>query len=116
MRLSLYTEAYLGQTVKKAVITVPAYFNDAQRQATKDAGRIAGLEVFQKQLLSLRFEAHPFFGISFLVASMKYMAKCVVVHFITFYTEFCINHLLLFLDRFIYYCHPNKLYPYFVIR
>jgi len=38
-------EAYLGQTVSEAVITVPAYFNDAQRQATKDAGRIAGLEV-----------------------------------------------------------------------
>ncbi|XVF59150.1 hypothetical protein PTKIN_Ptkin07bG0252700 [Pterospermum kingtungense] len=38
-------EAYLGKTVTKAVITVPAYFNDAQRQATKDAGRIAGLEV-----------------------------------------------------------------------
>ena len=38
-------EAYLGETVKKAVITVPAYFNDAQRQATKNAGKIAGLEV-----------------------------------------------------------------------
>ncbi len=38
-------EAYLGEPVKEAVITVPAYFNDAQRQATKDAGRIAGLEV-----------------------------------------------------------------------
>jgi molecular chaperone DnaK len=38
-------EDYLGTTVTKAVITVPAYFNDEQRQATKDAGRIAGLEV-----------------------------------------------------------------------
>lgn len=38
-------EAYLGTTVTEAVITVPAYFNDSQRQATKDAGRIAGLEV-----------------------------------------------------------------------
>ncbi|XP_027112753.2 heat shock 70 kDa protein, mitochondrial [Coffea eugenioides] len=38
-------EAYLGKTIDKAVITVPAYFNDAQRQATKDAGRIAGLDV-----------------------------------------------------------------------
>ena len=38
-------EAYLGEPVKKAVITVPAYFNDAQRQATKNAGKIAGLEV-----------------------------------------------------------------------
>merc|ERR1712142_710417 len=40
-------EAYLGKTVKKAVITVPAYFNDSQRQATKDAGVIAGLEVLR---------------------------------------------------------------------
>ncbi len=40
-------ENYLGEPVKKAVITVPAYFNDAQRQATKDAGRIAGLEVLR---------------------------------------------------------------------
>ena len=40
-------EAYLGETVTQAVITVPAYFNDAQRQATKDAGQIAGLEVLR---------------------------------------------------------------------
>ena len=40
-----YAEAYLGEKVNKAVITVPAYFNDAQRQATKNAGKIAGLEV-----------------------------------------------------------------------
>ncbi len=40
-------EAYLGETISQAVITVPAYFNDAQRQATKDAGRIAGLEVLR---------------------------------------------------------------------
>ena len=40
-------EKYLGQAVTKALITVPAYFNDAQRQATKDAGKIAGLEVLR---------------------------------------------------------------------
>ncbi|WP_176629442.1 Hsp70 family protein, partial [Streptococcus sobrinus] len=40
--LKASAEAYLGETVTKAVITVPAYFNDAERQATKDAGRIAG--------------------------------------------------------------------------
>jgi molecular chaperone DnaK len=44
-KLKESAEAYLGQKVTEAVITVPAYFNDAQRQATKDAGRIAGLEV-----------------------------------------------------------------------
>ena len=43
--LKATAEAYLGEKVTKAVITVPAYFNDAQRQATKDAGRIAGLNV-----------------------------------------------------------------------
>ena len=44
-KLKADAEAYLGETIKEAVITVPAYFNDSQRQATKDAGRIAGLEV-----------------------------------------------------------------------
>jgi molecular chaperone DnaK len=43
--MKTYAEAYLGEPVTRAVITVPAYFNDAQRQATKDAGKIAGLEV-----------------------------------------------------------------------
>lgn len=43
--MKAYAEDYLGEKVEKAVITVPAYFNDAQRQATKDAGKIAGLEV-----------------------------------------------------------------------
>ncbi len=46
-KLKMDAEAYLGEKVDKAVITVPAYFNDAQRQATKDAGKIAGLEVLR---------------------------------------------------------------------
>ena len=46
-KLKADAEAYLGQTVTKAVITVPAYYNDSQRQATKDAGTIAGLEVLR---------------------------------------------------------------------
>jgi molecular chaperone DnaK len=46
-KLKTDAEAYLGETVTQAVITVPAYFNDSQRQATKDAGRIAGLEVLR---------------------------------------------------------------------
>jgi molecular chaperone DnaK len=45
--LKNWAEAYFGDTVDRAVITVPAYFNDAQRQATKDAGRLAGLEVLR---------------------------------------------------------------------
>ena len=47
MKLKKDAESYLGESVSQAVITVPAYFNDAQRQATKDAGRIAGLEVMR---------------------------------------------------------------------
>src|SRR5690606_2971443 len=46
-KLKKDAEAYLGETVTKAVITVPAYFNDSQRQATKDAGKIAGLDVLR---------------------------------------------------------------------
>ena len=46
-KLKADAEAYLGETVSQAVITVPAYFNDSQRQATKDAGQIAGLEVLR---------------------------------------------------------------------
>ena len=46
-KLKIDAEAYLGTSVSQAVITVPAYFTDAQRQATKDAGKIAGLEVLR---------------------------------------------------------------------
>ena len=46
-KLKADAEAYLGETITQAVITVPAYFNDAQRNATKDAGKIAGLEVLR---------------------------------------------------------------------
>ncbi len=46
-KLKLDAETYLGETIKQAVITVPAYFNDSQRQATKDAGKIAGLDVLR---------------------------------------------------------------------
>ena len=45
MKLKKAAEDYLGSEVQEAVITVPAYFNDSQRQATKDAGKIAGLDV-----------------------------------------------------------------------
>ena len=47
MKLKRDAEAYLGDTVTQAVITVPAYFDDAQRTATKEAGQIAGLEVLR---------------------------------------------------------------------
>ena len=54
-------EDYLGETVTEAVITVPAYFNDSQRQATKDAGRIAGLEV--KRIINEPTAAALAFGV-----------------------------------------------------
>lgn len=47
MKMKETADSYLGQPVKNAVITVPAYFNDSQRQATKDAGQIAGLNVLR---------------------------------------------------------------------
>ena len=47
VKMKEIAENYLGRDVRHAVITVPAYFNDAQRQATKDAGQIAGLEVLR---------------------------------------------------------------------
>jgi molecular chaperone DnaK len=49
-------EDFLGQEVKEAVITVPAYFNDAQRQATKEAGEIAGLELYVVSSTSLQLQ------------------------------------------------------------
>ncbi len=63
------TESYLGQPVKKAVITVPAYFNDNQRQATKDAGTIAGLEVVR--LINEPTAASFAFGLDKLESEMK---------------------------------------------
>ncbi len=63
------TESYLGQPVKKAVITVPAYFNDNQRQATKDAGTIAGLEVVR--LINEPTAASFAFGLDKLEKEMK---------------------------------------------
>lgn len=47
MKMKETAESYLGNSVKNAVVTVPAYFNDSQRQATKDAGQIAGLDVLR---------------------------------------------------------------------
>merc|ERR1712002_575963 len=47
MKMKETAESYLGTTISNAVVTVPAYFNDSQRQATKDAGKIAGLNVLR---------------------------------------------------------------------
>ncbi|MDD6005206.1 MAG: molecular chaperone DnaK [Firmicutes bacterium] len=64
-----YAEGYLGEPVTEAVITVPAYFNDAQRQATKDAGKIAGLEV--KRIINEPTAAALAFGIDKLDKEQK---------------------------------------------
>ena len=66
-KLKADAEAYLGETVDKAVITVPAYFNDAQRQATKDAGKIAGLEV--ERIINETTAAALAFGVCLLYTS-----------------------------------------------
>ena len=72
-KLKKDAEAYLGETVNEAVITVPAYFNDSQRQATKDAGRIAGLDV--KRIINEPTAAALAFGLD---KAMKKDAKVAV--------------------------------------
>ncbi len=72
-KLKKDAEAYLGETVSEAVITVPAYFNDSQRQATKDAGRIAGLDV--KRIINEPTAAALAFGLD---KAMKKDAKIAV--------------------------------------
>ena len=59
-KLKRDAEQYLGESVTDAVITVPAYFNDAQRQATKDAGQIAGLEVMRLSLIHISEPTRPY--------------------------------------------------------
>ena len=61
-KLKSDAEAYLGETISEAVITVPAYFTDAQRQATKDAGKIAGLDV--KRIINEPTAAALAYGLS----------------------------------------------------
>ena len=74
-----YAEDYLGEKVTKAVITVPAYFNDAQRQATKDAGKIAGLEV--ERIVNEPTAAALAYGLTRLIKKKKsWYSTLVVVH------------------------------------
>jgi molecular chaperone DnaK len=69
MKLKKDAEAFLGEEIKEAVITVPAYFNDSQRQATKDAGRIAGLDV--KRIINEPTAAAMAFGLDRKKGDMK---------------------------------------------
>ena len=73
-KLKADAEAYLGEKVTEAVITVPAYFNDAQRQATKDAGKIAGLDVKRiKRLYSFFiFAVEPHYRKAYLIESIHF--------------------------------------------
>jgi molecular chaperone DnaK len=66
-------EAYLGNTIKEAVVTVPAYFNDSQRQATKDAGKIANLDV--KRIINEPTAAALAFGLD-----KSENGKCIAVY------------------------------------
>ena len=76
-KLKSDAEAYLGETVTQAVITVPAYFTDAQRQATKDAGKIAGLDV--KRIINEPTAAALSYGVDKAVHSMYLSSKWATV-------------------------------------
>ena len=70
-------EDYLGEAVTEAVITVPAYFNDSQRQATKDAGKIAGLEV--KRIINEPTAAALAYGMDKAVAIQRSLSMTLAV-------------------------------------
>ena len=77
-KLKADAESYLGETVSEAVITVPAYFNDAQRQATKDAGKIAGLDV--KRIINEPTAAALAYGLDNEKSRRSWYMTLVVVH------------------------------------
>lgn len=75
-------ESYLGETVTEAVITVPAYFTDAQRQATKDAGKIAGLDV--KRIINEPTAAALAYGVDMKLINIKLWFMTLVVEHLMF--------------------------------
>ncbi len=77
-KLKADAEGYLGEKVTEAVITVPAYFNDAQRQATKDAGKIAGLDV--KRIINEPTAAALAYGLDNEKNRRSWYMTLVVVH------------------------------------
>ena len=92
-KLKADAENYLGEKVSEAVITVPAYFNDAQRQATKDAGKIAGLDV--KRIINDRYiectTTKVIYHDLLLILIVKSISKCCCCRLIddTFYIKSC---------------------------
>ncbi len=77
-KLKADAEGYLGEKVTEAVITVPAYFNDAQRQATKDAGKIAGLDV--KRIINEPTQQHLLMDLTMRMSRRSWYMTLVVVH------------------------------------
>jgi molecular chaperone DnaK len=71
-KLKRDAESYLGETITDAVITVPAYFNDAQRQATKEAGEIAGLNVLSLMALIRVIKNKPFLSSTLAVEHLTF--------------------------------------------
>lgn len=93
--LKATAEAYLGEKVTDAVITVPAYFNDAQRQATKDAGKIAGLNV--RRIINEPTAAALAYGMDKKIRNKLFWFMTLAVELLTF--PFCLwrmEHLKLF--------------------
>src|SRR5690625_418188 len=80
--LKSYAEDYLGEKVEKAVITVPAYFNDAERQATRDAGVIAGLEV--ERIINEPTAAALAYGIDKMIKIKPFLSMTLVVEHLMF--------------------------------
>ena len=79
-KLKADAEAYLGEKVTEAVITVPAYFTDSQRQATKDAGKIAGLDVTGARETMLGFQVKCNFIIALLLTKAEYQCCTFLKH------------------------------------
>ena len=86
-KLKQDAESYLGETVTQAVITVPAYFNDSQRQATKDAGKIAGLEVLR--IINEPTAAALAYGVSDTLAAVHsmYLSLILMTAYLKFFQQ-----------------------------
>ena len=99
-KLKADAEGYLGEKVTEAVITVPAYFNDAQRQATKDAGKIAGLDVQQQHLLmvlTMRKSRRLWF-MTLVVVHLMYLSSRLVTESSKYYLQTVIHTLVVMIS------------------
>ena len=96
-KLKADAEGYLGEKVTEAVITVPAYFNDAQRQATKDAGKIAGLDVKRIINLTMRKSRRLWF-MTLVVVHLMYLSSRLVTESSKYYLQTVIHTLVVMIS------------------